>query len=55
MREQTRIQQAYQRWCEQSFPDYRRKDYPYRGRMYEVWCAAWVAAKQDQLTKGESK
>lgn len=55
MKEITRTNRAYQRWCEQTFPDYKRKDYPYRGRMYEVWCAAWVAAKQDKQTKGESK
>ena len=47
MKEKTKMQRAYQAWCKVTFPDYKADDFPYRGRMFEVWCAAWVAAKGD--------
>lgn len=45
------IKRAYKAWCKATFPDYKTKDFPCYGRMFEVWCAAWHAAK----AQGESK
>ena len=44
MKLETRIQIEYRRWCKDTFPDYHVKDFPARGRMYEVWKAAWIAS-----------
>lgn len=35
---------AYRQWCKDMDPDYRVKDYPLRGMMFDMWCAAWTAA-----------
>jgi hypothetical protein len=45
----TEIKKAYREWCKVTFPDFDPKDFPYSGRMWQVWCAAWTAAR------GESK
>ena len=50
---QKQIKAAYRQWCSQTFPDYTARDFPCRGRMFEVWCAAWTAAYDNM--KGESK
>mgnify|MGYP003331958723 CR=1 FL=1 len=41
------MQRAYQAWCKVTFPDYKATDFPYRGRMFEIWRAAWVTAKKE--------
>lgn len=41
MKPETRKKNAYRAWCKDTFPDYHVKDFPCRGRMYEVWDAAW--------------
>lgn len=48
---------AYRRWCKDTFPDYKVTDFPLRGRMFEVWCAAWRAGSRHavETVKGESK
>ncbi len=53
MKLETRIQNAYRAWCKSTFPDYHVKDFPCRGRMYQVWEAAWFASME--YTQGESK
>ena len=53
MRYTTHISRAYRAWCKQTFPDYRVADFPLRGRMFEIWTAAWLAAAQHH--QGESK
>ena len=58
MRQKTYMDRAYKRWCESAFPDDRSTDYPLRGRMYEVWAAAWAAASEHVKAgkaQGESK
>ena len=44
MKPKTYMQVAYREWCAETFPDYHVKDFPARGRMYEVWKAAWIAS-----------
>ena len=44
MKLDTRINNAYRQWCKQTFPDYKVQDFPLKGRMYEVWRAAWFAS-----------
>ena len=43
----------YRAWCQRIDPDYRIKDYPLRGRLFETWQAAWFAALE-YAYKGES-
>ena len=50
----TEMRRAYRAWCMATFDDYKTADFPFRGRMYEVWCAAWHAAHRS-LTKGETQ
>lgn len=35
---------AYRQWCKDMDPDYTPTNYPLRGRMFDMWCAAWLAA-----------
>lgn len=44
MKPKTYMQNAYRTWCEATFPDYKVEDFPCKGRMYQVWEAAWLAA-----------
>jgi hypothetical protein len=44
MKLETRIKVEYRKWCKDVFPDYRVKDFPCQGRMYEVWEASWYAS-----------
>ena len=53
MKQETRIKIEYRKWCKDTFPDYRVKDFPCQGRMYQVWEAAWYASAK--FNKGESK
>ena len=43
---------AYRQWCKGMDPDYRVRDYPLHGRLFETWCAAWIAALE-YAYKGE--
>ena len=52
MKLETQIQIEYRKWCKATFADYHVKDFPARGRMYEVWKAAWLASMNFY---GESK
>jgi hypothetical protein len=45
MTELTRMKRAYRTWCEATFPNFDPKDFPYSGRMWQVWEAAWRAAR----------
>jgi hypothetical protein len=38
---------AYRAWCKDTFPEYHVRDFPYRGRMYEVWSAAWQQKEKE--------
>lgn len=49
MKELTRIQIEYRKWCKETFPDYKVKDFPCHGRMYQVWEAGWYAAMDYRL------
>jgi hypothetical protein len=53
MKPETRIKIEYRKWCKDTFADYRVKDFPCQGRMYQVWEAAWYASAK--FNKGESK
>ena len=44
MKPETRIKIEYRKWCKDTFADYRVKDFPCQGRMYEIWKAAWIAS-----------
>jgi hypothetical protein len=44
MKLETRIKVEYRKWCKDTFPDYKVKDFPCQGRMYEVWEASWYAS-----------
>ena len=35
---------AYRQWCKDMDPEFTPKNYPLRGRMFTMWCAAWLAA-----------
>lgn len=48
MSQLTQMRSAYRAWCQATFPDFKPKDFPYSGRMWQVWCAAWTAAKQGE-------
>lgn len=43
MKPETRIKIEYRKWCKDTFADYRVKDFPCQGRMFEIWQAAWIA------------
>ncbi len=53
MKPETRIKIEYRKWCKATFPDYKVKDFPCHGRMYQVWEAAWCASMK--FTQGEMK
>ncbi len=55
MKLETRIARAYRAWCKATFPNYKVADFPLRGRMYEVWVAAWVEGMNHAYTQGDSK
>lgn len=40
----TIIKRAYKQWCAETYPDYRPEHFPCKGRLYETWHAAWMAA-----------
>lgn len=44
----------YRDWCKSIDPSYCVKDYPLRGRLFDTWHAAWMAALE-YAYKGESK
>ncbi len=45
MIELRQMRKAYRVWCQATFPDFDPKDFPYSGRMWQVWRAAWIAAR----------
>jgi len=51
MKLDTRINNAYRQWCKQTFPDYKVADFPLKGRMYEIWRAAWFASMDYMYNK----
>ena len=52
----TEMKRAYRAWCKDTFDEYKVSDFPFRGRMFEVWCAAWRAGYgYGYATQGESK
>jgi hypothetical protein len=44
MKPETRIKIEYRKWCKDTFDNYKVKDFPCQGRMFEIWRAAWIAS-----------
>ena len=49
----TIIKRAYKQWCADTYPDYRPEHFPCKGRLYETWHAAWMAAMHHILETGD--
>lgn len=49
----TPMHRAYWAWCQTIDPGFKKDDYPFRGRLFEAWHAAWFAALE-YAYKGES-
>ena len=48
----TPMHRAYWAWCQTIDPGFKKDDYPFRGRLFEAWHAAWFAALE-YAYKGE--
>ena len=49
----TAMHHAYWAWCKTIDPMFKSYHYPFRGRLFEAWRAAWLAALE-YAYKGES-
>lgn len=49
MNETTQMRKAYRQWCKDTFYNFKPTDFPYSGRMWEVWRAAWIAARAHRI------
>lgn len=43
---------AYRQWCKHMDPHYKASNYPLRGRMFTIWCDAWMASAR-YIFKGD--